>query len=63
MLPSMWPKPLQKPGVFRKLFLMGLLYAALCMVIGLLAFLPFSGSLSGRARGLDGKDITPLLSA
>ena len=44
MLPSMWPKPLQKPGVFRKLFLMGLLYAALCMVIGLLAFLPFSGS-------------------
>ena len=64
MLPSMWPKPLQKPGVFRKLFLMGLLYAALCMVIGLLAFLPFSGSpVRGRARGLDGKDITPLLSA
>lgn len=64
MLPSMWPKPLQKPGVFRKLFLMGLLYAALCMVIGLLAFLPFSGSLSEAVRVASmEKDITPLLSA
>ena len=49
MLPSMGLPP-QKPGVFRKLFLMGLLYAALCMVIGLLAFLPFSGSLSEAVR-------------
>ena len=56
--------PLQKPGVFRKLFLMGLLYAALCMVIGLLAFLPFSGSLSEAVRVASmEKDITPLLSA
>ena len=43
---------------------MGLLYAALCMVIGLLAFLPFSGSLSEAVRVASmEKDITPLLSA
>lgn len=45
MLPSMWAKPLKQPGVFRKLFLMGLLYAALCIATGLIIFLPFTDAM------------------
>ena len=50
MLPSMWGKPLKQPGVFRKLFLMGLLYAGLSMVAGLLTFLPFMDSMAEAYR-------------
>src|SRR5690606_34382817 len=35
MLPSMWPQPLMRPGVFRKLLLMGVLYAVLSIAAGL----------------------------
>ncbi|KNE28238.1 MULTISPECIES: BPSS1780 family membrane protein [Achromobacter] len=45
MLPSMWGKPLKQPGVFRKLFLMGLLYAGLSMAAGLLTLMPFIDSM------------------
>ncbi len=64
MLPSMWPKPLQKPGVFKKLFTMGLLYAGLCMLAGLVSFLPFSGALTEgmRAASVE-QSLAPLLSA
>ncbi|WP_447988381.1 BPSS1780 family membrane protein [Achromobacter spanius] len=50
MLPSMWGKPLKQPGVFRKLFLMGLLYAGLSMAAGLLTFLPFMDSMAEAYR-------------
>ncbi len=64
MLPSMWAKPLLKPGVFKKLLLMGVLYAALCMISGLLAFLPFSAALTEgvRAASVEG-NMGPFLSA
>ncbi|OCZ91113.1 hypothetical protein A7P25_28250 [Achromobacter xylosoxidans] len=50
MLPSMWAKPLKQPGVFRKLFLMGLLYAAVSLAAGLATFLPFSAAFSEGMR-------------
>ena len=42
MLPSMWPKPLLQPGVFRKLMLMGLLYTVCCIAAEVIAVLPFA---------------------
>lgn len=64
MLPSMWPKPLLRPGIFRKLFLMGLLYAAMSLLAGLLAFLPFWGDLANALRAAQvEQNITPFLLA
>ncbi|WP_312432371.1 BPSS1780 family membrane protein [Achromobacter sp.] len=64
MLPSMWGKPLKQPGVFRKLFLMGLLYAGLCLVTGLAIFLPFSDSImEGMRIASVEKSMEPILSA
>ncbi|MFU2051627.1 BPSS1780 family membrane protein [Bordetella hinzii] len=64
MLPSMWPKPLLRPGVFRKLFLMGLLYAGLSLAGGLLAFLPFWGDLTEGLRAIQVEhDIMPFVAA
>lgn len=42
MLPSMWFKPMQQPGVFRRLISMGLIYGAVSLMAGLLAFMPFA---------------------
>lgn len=50
MLPSMWGKPLKQPGIFRKLFLMGLLYTAISLVAGLATFLPFSAAFAEGMR-------------
>lgn len=64
MLPSMWLKPLQKPGVFKKLLTMGALYAASCLVAGLVAFLPFSDELAEGIRAASvTNDLTPFLVA
>ncbi|CAJ49892.1 BPSS1780 family membrane protein [Bordetella avium] len=64
MLPSMWPKPLMRPGVFRKLFLMGLLYAGLSLLAGLIAFLPFSSDLIAGMRAVQvEQDIMPFILA
>ena len=64
MVPSMWRRPLLRPGVFRKLFLMGLLYAALGLLAGLVAFIPFWGELSAALRLVQiQQDIMPFLEA
>jgi hypothetical protein len=64
MLPSMWLKPLQKPGVLRKLMTMGALYAACCLAVGLAAFLPFSDELADGIRAASvTHDVTPFLIA
>jgi hypothetical protein len=64
MLPSMWLKPLQKPGIFKKLLILGGLYAALCMLAGLVAFLPFSAELTEGVRAASvTNDLTPFLEA
>jgi hypothetical protein len=64
MLPSMWLKPLQKPGVLKKLLILGGLYAGLCMLAGMLAFLPFSEELTEGVRAASvTSDLTPFLEA
>ena len=64
MLPSMWPQPLMRPGVFKKLLTMGVLYAALSIAAGLITFLPFSAELTEglRIASIE-QDLTPFLSA
>ena len=64
MLPSMWLKPLQKPGVFKKLMIMGLSYAGLCLLAGFLAFMPFADALTEGVRAASvTQDLTPFLMA
>jgi hypothetical protein len=64
MLPSMWLKPLQKPGVLKKLLILGGLYAGLCMLAGLIAFLPFSEELTEGVRAASvTSDMAPFLEA
>jgi len=64
MLPSMWPKPLQRPGVFKKLSVMGLLYAGACLAAEIIAVLPFSDSvMRGMTLAANTQDLGPLLDA
>ncbi|CAM4062624.1 BPSS1780 family membrane protein [Bordetella tumulicola] len=64
MLPSMWPQPLTRPGVFKKMMIIGALYAGLSITAGLLTFLPFSSALTeGMRIASIEKDLTPFLSA
>lgn len=64
MLPSMWPQPLTKPGVFKKLFLLGGLYGGLCLAAGLIAFLPFASTLTEGIRAASvSQDLTPFVAA
>ena len=64
MLPSMWPKPLQRPGVLKKLSLMGLLYAGACLAAEIIAVLPFSDNvLEGMTLAASTQDLAPLMAA
>lgn len=64
MLPSMWPKPLQRPGVFRKLVMMGLLYAGSCVAAELIAVLPFTDEvMEGMNLATNTQNLAPLLMA
>jgi hypothetical protein len=64
MLPSMWLKPLQKPGVFKKLIILGAVYAGLCLLAGLIAYMPFSDELmEGMRVASVTNDLMPLLTA
>lgn len=46
ILPSMWFKPLQPAGTFRRLFGMGMMYVAVSLIAGLVAFLPFLSNIA-----------------
>lgn len=64
MLPSMWPKPLQRPGVFKKLTLMGVLYAVAVLVAEIVAVLPFSRDVvAGMELATASKDLAPMMAA
>ncbi|MDQ8033126.1 BPSS1780 family membrane protein [Bordetella genomosp. 1] len=64
MLPSMWPKALQLPGVFRKLLVMGVAYAVVSLLAGLVSFLPFSDALTAGLRAASVEnDLTPFVLA
>lgn len=62
--PRQWIEPLRQPGLFKKLFLLGLLYVAICLSAGILVFLPFAGDLSEAMQTLaETQDVTPLIEA
>lgn len=62
--PRQWLEPLRQPGLFKKLFLLGLLYVAICLGVGILVFLPFASELSTAMQTLaDSQDVTPLIEA
>lgn len=62
LLPTMWFSSLKQPGLFKKLFLVGLLYVGMCLGVGLLVFLPFSGQI-GQAMQIaaETQDMAPLM--
>lgn len=62
--PKKWLEPLRQPGLFKKLFLLGLIYVAICLGVGILVFLPFAGELSTAMQTLaDSQDVAPLIDA
>jgi hypothetical protein len=64
MLPSMWIKPLKQPGVFKRMFLMGIAYASAALIAGLVSFLPFTRDLVEGLRAAAVTDsIVPFLEA
>ncbi len=46
MLLGMWFTPLKQKGLFKRLLAMGAVYILLCVILGLLAFMPFMDELS-----------------
>ena len=64
MLPSMWPKPLQLPGVFKKLTLMGVMYAVAVLIAEIVAVLPFTRDVvAGMELATASKDLAPMMAA
>lgn len=64
MLPSMWPQPLMRPGVAKKLLIMGALYAVLSVSAVLVTFLPFTAELTEGLRIASIQDdLTPFILA
>lgn len=64
MVLGMWFQPLQKKPVFKKLIAMGAFYVAICIVMGLIAFMPFMSELSESVQtATTTNDLLPLLEA
>ncbi len=62
LLPTMWLEPLRPQGLFKKLLILGVLYVGICLTVGFLVFLPFSGELGQAMQTLaDTQDMTPLI--
>jgi hypothetical protein len=64
MLLNMWLEPLKPKGVLRKLLAMGAIYLVTCLLLGLLAFMPFAAEVSEALKSLtDANNLSPLLMA
>ena len=64
MLLGMWFEPLKQKGLFKKLLAMGAVYVLICIVLGLIAFLPFMDELSQSVQtATTSNDFLPLLDA
>lgn len=62
LMPAMWLEPLKPQGLFRKLLILGVLYVGICLSVGFLVFLPFSGELGQAMQTLaETQDMTPLI--
>ncbi len=59
-----WIAPLRQTGVFRRLIGMGALYVLFCLVLGLVAFMPFSDEVTQALKSVTtSNDLVPLLEA
>ena len=64
MLLGMWFTPLKQKGLFKKLLAMGAVYILLCLILGLLAFIPFMDELSQSVQtATASNNLVPLLDA
>ncbi len=64
ILLNMWLEPLKPSGVFKRLVGMGALYLVICLLLGLLAFVPFAAEVSEALKSLtDANNLMPLLDA
>ena len=60
----MWSEPLKVPGVFKRLLGMGILYLAICLLLGLIAFMPFANEVTEALKLVTAaNDLLPLLEA
>lgn len=61
---GMWLEPLKEKGVMGRMIKMGVLYFAICIIVGALSLLPFIDALSQAVDiAIDSKEIMPLLVA
>ena len=59
-----WIAPLRLAGVFRRLLGMGALYVLFCLILGLIAFMPFSEGVTQAVKAVaTSNDLLPLLEA
>ena len=59
-----WLAPLRLTGVFRRLLGMGALYVLFCLLLGLIAFMPFSDEVTQAVKAVTtSNDLLPLLEA
>lgn len=59
-----WIAPLRLAGVFRRLLGMGALYVLFCLLLGLIAFMPFSEEVTQAVKAVaTSNDLLPLLEA
>jgi hypothetical protein len=59
-----WIAPLRLTGVFRRLLGMGALYVLFCLLLGLIAFMPFSEEVTQAVKAVaTSNDLLPLLEA
>jgi len=64
MLLGMWLEPLKPNGVLKKLLGMGALYLVTCLLLGLIAFMPFAADVTEALKSLtDANNLAPLLTA
>lgn len=64
LVPSQWFAPLKQSGLFGKLLKLGGIYVVICLLAGMIAFLPFSAQLSSAMQTVvDTEDLAPLMEA
>lgn len=64
MLLTMWLEPLKPVGVLKKLLAMGSLYLITCLLLGLIAFMPFAAEVTEALKSItDTNNLSPLMAA
>ena len=64
LLLGSWFTPLKQKGLFKRFIAMGAIYVAICILLGLVAFVPFMSELSESVKAATtSNDLLPLLDA